>query len=113
MINVTGQSMLSSLWCWLVACALVAGCATQTRTYPTLKQTDVRLFWQMHRFKNAAEWGSLTLGERQRGRAVYSAYKSAFDQALQAAHGDRSAPTPEDVKTLANEAIRVLSSIPY
>jgi hypothetical protein len=87
--------------------------STYSGTYPTLRQTDIRVSWLMTRFRNAATWGRLTSGERERGNAAYSAYKAAYDQALQAANGNANAPTPEHVTTLANEAIRVLSSIPY
>jgi hypothetical protein len=59
-----------------------------------------------------ATWG-LTLGERERGNAAYSAYKTAFDEALRAANGNSKESTPEHVKALANEAIRVLSAIPH
>ena len=67
----------------------------------------------MTRFRNAEVWGRLTRGEKERGNAAYSNYKTAFDAALQAANGNYNAPTPDNVKALANEAIRVLSAIPY
>ena len=93
--------------------ASLSGCATQTNAYPTLKQTNIRVSWEMTRFRNAAVFGRLTLGERERGNAAYSAYRSAFDEALHAANNNDNAPTPENVKALANEAIRVLSTMPY
>ncbi len=64
-------------------------------------------------FRNAEVWGRLTRGEKERGNAAYSNYRTAFDEALQAANGNYNAPTPDNVKTLANEAIRILSSILY
>jgi len=104
--------------CFLLAYILTVltilplGCATQSSTYPTLKKINIRVSWEMTRFRNVATWGRLTLGERERGNAAYSAYKSAFDEALQAANNNSDAPAPENVKTLANEAIRVLSTMP-
>src|SRR3954452_649282 len=43
--------------------------------------------------------------ERERGNAAYSAYKTAFDEALRAANGNNQARSPKKVKALA--------SIPY
>jgi len=64
-------------------------------------------------YRNAAAAGRLTLGERERVNAAYANYQVAFNEALQAAQNDYDAPTPNNVKALANEVIRVTSAIPY
>lgn len=111
-----GQAVLRrSVYLLVVAFVLLVlttSCATQSGAYPTLKQADILVFWEMTGFRNAAIWGRLTLGERERGNAAYSAYQAAFAQALRAVHGNLNAPAPDNVKNLANEAIRVLSSMP-
>src|SRR5258706_12552758 len=107
-------SVARILWCFFLAFALMGaplGCASMSGP-PTLKQTDVQMSWQMTRFRNSAEAGRYTSGEREQGNAACSAYQSAFAKALQAAHGDLSAPTPDDLVAVANQTIRVLSSMP-
>jgi hypothetical protein len=96
---------------WL-AFVLAACSSTQSANYPTLKQTDIHVYWPMYNYRNAAGFGRLTLGEKERINAAYSAYETAYNQALQAAHGNGDAPTPENVKALANEVVRVISATP-
>jgi hypothetical protein len=67
----------------------------------------------MTRFRQAEVWERLSLGEKRRGNAVYSAFQSAYDEALPASHGNGKALTPENVKAVANETVRVFSTIPY
>ncbi len=98
----------------LLTAALLSGCASiRSHPYPTLKDTDVHVSWEMTRYRNEVFAGRVTLGERELVNAAYAKYKTAFDEALQAAHNDYHSPTPENVKALANEVIRVLSSLPY
>lgn len=98
---------------WLLTVVLPSGCvSTQATPYPSLRQTQINVAWPMTRYRNAAAFGNLTLGERERVHAAYTRYQSAFDQALLAAHGNYNSPTPENVKELANEVIRVISAIP-
>jgi len=106
-------------WCLLLIMPalslglILGGCSsTQSGTYPTLKQTQINVSPLMTRYRNAAAFGALTLGEKERMNAAYARYQAAFNQALQAAGGDENAPTPDNVKARANELIRVLSSIP-
>ena len=97
----------------LLLAFVLAGCSsTQSANYPTLKQTDIHVSWPMTHYRNAAAFGHLTLGEKERINAAYSAYETAYNQALQAAGGNRDAPTPENVKVLANEVVRVISATP-
>ena len=91
---------------------MLSGCASmQSGNYPTLKQTDINVYWPWYRVKNASYFGKLTLAERERVDQVYSAYKTAWNQALQAAGGNEKAPTPDNVKELANQVISVTSAI--
>jgi hypothetical protein len=90
---------------------LLSGCVSPN--YPTLKQTRIRVSWQMTSYRNAAYAGRLTLGERERVDAAYAKYEAAFNEAVQAAHNNYEAPTPDNVKALAYEVIRVISAIPY
>ena len=64
-------------------------------------------------FRIAVAAGSATAGEKEKVNAAYTKYKVAFDEALQAAQNNDNAPTPKNVKALANEVVRVLSSTPY
>jgi hypothetical protein len=90
---------------------VVQGCITAERPR-TLKQTDVRISWLMTHYRDAAAFGKLTLGERERVNTAYAAYEPAFKAALQQAGGNYRTPTPENVKAVANELIQVISSIP-
>jgi hypothetical protein len=97
----------------LVFLTMLAGCASnKSGDHTTLKQTDSHVSWEMSKFRNAEIWGHLTADEKQRGNAAYNAYKTEFDEAVRAANGDKHAPTPDNVEAAANEAIRVLSTLP-
>jgi hypothetical protein len=85
----------------------------QSPNYPTLKQTHIRVSWSMTWYHNAASAGRLTLGEKERVNAAYGKYQVAFDKALTLAHNNDAAPTPDSLKPLAFEVIRVISTIPY
>ena len=107
-------SIAGILWCCFLAFALMGaplGCASMSGP-PTLKQTDVQMSWKMTHFRNASEAGRYSLGEREQGNAACASYQAAFAKALEAAHGDRNAPTPDDLLAVANQTIRVLSSLP-
>ncbi|HWX20519.1 MAG TPA: hypothetical protein VN578_11530 [Candidatus Binatia bacterium] len=95
----------------LLMAVLLSGCSSPN--YPTLKQTQIHVSWPMTGYRNASYAGRLTLGEKERVNAAYAEYQGAFDKALQAAHGNYDAPTPDNVKVLAYEVIRVISAIPY
>jgi hypothetical protein len=101
--------LLPAFW---LAIVLVGCSSTQSSNYPTLRQTDIHVSWPMTHYRDAAAFGRLTLGEKERINAAYSAYETAYNQALQAAHGNRDAPTPDNVKALANEVVRVISATP-
>jgi hypothetical protein len=98
----------------LLLALLVSGCASVwTGDSPTFKDTDDDVSSSMAGFRIAVSAGSATVGEREKINAAYAKYKAAFDEALQAAQNNGSAPTPKDVETLAHEVVRVLSSTPY
>jgi uncharacterized protein YceK len=98
----------------LLMALLLSGCASiWSRPYPKLRDTDVHVSWMMTDYRNMVIAGRVTVGEREQVNAAYAKYKAAFDEALQAAHNDYHVPTPENVKALANEIIRILSAMPY
>ena len=100
------------LTAFLGAALALGGCASNPPgSYPTLKQTDINVYWPWYRVKNASYFGKLTLAERQRVDEVYANYKTAWNQAVEAAGGNLHAPTPDHVKDLANEVINVTTSI--
>ena len=109
--NVKKGSFLRGCVVMVVLASWLVGCSSPN--YPTLKQTQINVSWPMTHYRNAAAAGRLTLGERERVAAAYEKYQAAFNEAIQAAHNDYEAPTPENVKVLANEVIRVISAIPY
>ena len=100
------KCLLLSLVAWVLQ-----GCVTGERPR-TLKQTNVRVSWLMTHYRDAAAFGKLTLGERERVNAACAAYEPVFKAALQQAGGNYNTPTPENVKAAANELIQVISSIP-
>jgi len=93
----------------------VAGCSsTNAKNYPTLKQTQTNVSWPMTRFHNAVRaFAPITIEEQNRVEKAYADYDTAYDAAVQAAHGNLDAPTPDNVKALATELIRVVETIPY
>jgi uncharacterized protein YceK len=98
----------------LLLALLLSGCASVwSGNSATLKDTDDDMSSSMAGFRIAVTAGSATVGEREKVNAAYKKYKAAFDEALHDAQNNENAPTPKDVKTLANEVVRVLSSTPY
>ncbi len=100
--------------CSLLMALLLSGCASiWSQPYPRLRDTDVHVSWMLTDYRNMVVAGRVTLGEREQVNAAYAQYKAAFDEALQAAHNNYDVPTPENVKALANEIIRILWAMPY
>lgn len=98
----------------LLTALLLSGCASiWSQPYPKLRDTDVHVSWMLTDYRNMVVAGRVTLGEREQVNAAYAQYKAAFDEALQAAHNNYDVPTPENVKALANEIIRILWAMPY
>ena len=118
----TTQSCLHSLlFCAgfvlsLSAALLAGGCASAggpKGAYPTLKQTRMHVDWPMTRYRNAVAAGAVTLGERQQVDEAYQSFQKAFDAAVQAAHSNYEATTPDNVKALANQVIDTIQAIPF
>ena len=66
----------------------------------------------MTRFNNRSTFGFITPQEQQQVSAAYKSYQTAFNEAVQQAHGNYSTPTPANVKNLADQLLSVLASIP-
>ena len=49
---------------------------------------------------------------QQQVNTAYHAYQKAFDAAVEQAHSDTNAPTPDNVKLFADRLLLILSSIP-
>ena len=98
----------------LLIALLLTGCASiWSQPSPTLKDTDDEVSSSMAGFRIAVAARSATVGEKEKVNAAYTKYKAAFDEALRDAQNNENAPTPKDVKALANEVIRILSAMPY
>ena len=100
----------------LSAFLLAGGCSSaggRKGAYPTLKQTEMNVHWPMTRYRNAVAAGAVTLGERQQVDAAYKNFKEAYDAAVQAAHNNLEATTPDNVKALANRVIQTIAAIPF
>ena len=97
------------------ASMLLGGCSSTGApkgAYPTLKQTQMHVDWPMTRYRNAVAAGAVTLGERQQVDAAYKNFEQAFGAAVQAAHNNYDATTPDNVKALANQVIDAIAAIP-
>jgi hypothetical protein len=97
----------------LATLCIVSGCATTTGSGSyQLKQTRDNVDWAMVRYHNRLSFGFITTGEQDQIGAAYKAYQTAFNEAVRQAHSDYTAPTPDNVKQLANQLLSLLSSIP-
>lgn len=66
----------------------------------------------MTRYQNQVSFGGVTTSFQSQVTSAYGAYKTAFDAAVQQAHSNYDAPTPDNVKQLADQLLSVLSAIP-
>jgi hypothetical protein len=104
---------LASFLVAVVGLWLVAGCAsTGGGGSYQLKQTRDDVDWGMVRYHNRLSFGFITSGEQDQVNAAYKAYQTAFNQAAAEAHFNYTAPTPDNVKQLANQLTTILGSIP-
>jgi len=95
----------------IVCC--IGGCASTSGGEATqLKQTRQRVDGVMVRYHNRTAFGFITYEEKQQVEAAYKAYQTAFNQAVQQAHSDFTAPTPDNVKQLADRLYSLLDAIP-
>ena len=89
---------------------LLAGCATTD--YYRLKQTRDDIDWKMTWYRNEAAFNAIPPSFEPPVNAAYQAYKTAFDAALQQAGNNADAPTPDNVKQLADQLLSLLGAIP-
>jgi hypothetical protein len=77
-----------------------------------LKQTGDDVGRVMTRYRNLVAFGgTVTAAQQQQVAAAYDAYQQAFNQAVQDAHSNYDAPTPDNVKALANQVISLVSAL--
>ena len=94
----------------LAALCIISGCAT-TNAY-TLKQTRNDIDFAMNRYHNEVSFGSIAPAFQPEVNSAYQNYKTAFDAAVQQANSNYDAPTPDNVKQLADKLLSILGSIP-
>ncbi len=95
----------------LVTLLFNTGCTTTSGSYQ-LQQTRDDVDWAMTRYNNRSTFGFITPQVQQQVNAAYQAYQTSFNEAAKQAHGNYSAPTPTNVKQLADQLLSVLASIP-
>jgi hypothetical protein len=86
------------------------GCSTTD--YYRLKQTRMDVDFAMTRFQNRVAFDGLASAYQPQVNSAYQAYKTAFDAAARQAHANYDAPTPNNVKQLADQLLSLLGSIP-
>ena len=94
----------------LVTLGIFNGCATTD--YYRLKQTRMDVDFAMSRYNNRVTFGTIAPSFQAQVTSAYEAYKTAFDTAVQQAHSNYDAPTPDNVKQLADQLLDDLSAIP-
>jgi hypothetical protein len=98
---------------FLLSALLLCSCATTQSGYPSLRQLQVNVSWPMTRYNNAVAAGAVTLGAQEQVKAAYAQYQAAFAVALKAANNNYDAPSPDNLKALANQLSQILGAIPY
>ena len=76
-----------------------------------LKQTGDNINWAMTRYRNQVTYGNVTFEQQKQISAAYDAYQAGFIEAVQQAHQNYDAPTPDNVKVLANQLLSILGTI--
>jgi len=94
----------------LAAFCVISGCATTN--YYRLKQTRNDIDAAMTRYQNEVSFAAISPEFQQQVNTAYHAYQKAFDAAVEQAHSDTDAPTPDNVKQLADRLLLILGSIP-
>ena len=92
--------------------SLSSGCTSMASGGYQLKQTRNDMDAAMVRYQNRAAFGFLTVSEQERVTAAYKAFQTAFNDAAQQAHANYTAPTPNNVKALADQLLSILDAIP-
>ena len=86
----------------VAALCFITGCATTD--YYRLKQTRDDIDWKMTRYRNEVAFGTIGPSFQPQVNAAY--------QALRQASNNDNAPTPDNVKQLADQLLLTLSAIP-
>jgi len=94
----------------LAALCVISGCVT-TGPYE-LKHTRNDVDFAMNHYRNEVSFGHIAPAFQPQVNTAYEAYKTAFDAAVQQAHSNYDAPTPDNVKQLADQLLSILGSIP-
>jgi hypothetical protein len=66
----------------------------------------------MVRYHNRLSFGFMTTAEQEQVSAAYKAYQTAFNEAVRQAHSNYDAPTPANVRQLADQLLTILDAIP-
>ncbi len=100
-------ALILSVFCLLSGCTSPPGSDVYR-----LKQTGDDVGRVMTRYRNLVAFGgTVTTAQQQQVSAAYDAYQQAFNQAVQDAHSNYDAPTPDNVKALANQVISLVSAL--
>jgi uncharacterized lipoprotein len=94
----------------LAAVFIISGCSTTD--YYELKSTRDNVDFAMNRYHNEVSFGNIAPAFQPGVDSAYQAYKTAFDAAVQQANSNYDAPTPDNVKQLADKLLSILGSIP-
>jgi hypothetical protein len=94
----------------LAALCVFSGCATAN--YYRLKQTRNDIDASMTRYHNEVSFAAISPEFQTQVNTAYHAYQKAFDAAVEQAHSNTDAPTPDNVKQLADRLLLILGSIP-
>jgi hypothetical protein len=99
----------------LLFAAVILGCVSGCVApggVNSLKITRNDIDWAMVHYRNRADFGFLTVQEKDQVTAAYTAYQTAFDEAFKQANSNLDAPTPANVTQLADQLKVVLGSLP-
>jgi hypothetical protein len=88
----------------------ISGCATTD--YYRLKQTRDDIDFAMTRYQNEVSFAAISPAFQRQVNTAYHAYQKAFDAAVEQVHSNYNAPTPDNVKQLADQLLSILGSIP-
>src|SRR5277367_2587744 len=94
----------------LAAFCIISGCSTTD--YYRLKSTRDNVDFAMNRYRNEVSFGNIAPAFQPQVNAAYAAYKTAFDAAVEQAKSNYDAPTPDNVRQLADQLMSILGSIP-
>ena len=94
----------------LAALLVISGCATTN--YYRLRQTRNDIDAAMTRYQNEVSFAAISPEFQSQVNTAYHAYQKAFSAALEQADSNTDAPTPANVKQLADRVLLILGSIP-